>query len=51
MESRGYSLVEVHRLLTVATSLVAEHRHARASVVVFLGLAAPQHVGSSPTRD
>ena len=39
-ESRGYSLVAVHRLLVAVTSVAAEHRlySAHASVVGALGL-------------
>ena len=63
-ESKGYSLVAVHRLLIAVTSVAAEHRlwSALASVLWLLGcsaqaqwlrsvgLAAPQHVGSFPAR-
>ena len=63
-ESRCYSLTAVCGLLVVA-SLVAEHRlqgaldsvllapelQSRDSMVGCKGLAAPKHVGSSPTRD
>ena len=61
-ESGGYSLVAVRGLLTVATSLVAEHRfwgmqasvvvasglQSTGSVVVMLGLVALWHVGWNP---
>ena len=53
-ESGGYSLVAVGRLLTVVSSLVAEHRlqEVQASVAVACGLAscsprAPEHRLSS----
>ena len=64
-ESRCYSVIAVCGLLVVVASLVTEHRlwgaldsvvvapelQSRDSIVGCMGLAAPKHVGSSPTRD
>ena len=59
--SGGYSLVVAHRLLHVVASLFVKHRlqsaqassscSMRAQQLWLMGLAAPRHVGSSPTRD
>ena len=49
--NEGYSFVGC-RLLIVVASVVAEHRLSSAgSVVWHTGLPAPQHAGSSRTRD
>ena len=54
-QSRGYSLVAVHKHLTVVTCLVAEPglegMQASAVVVHSTGLIALQHVKSSRTRN
>ena len=49
MESRGYSLVEVHRPLIVVASLVGEHRLESSGFSTCL--VAPWLKGSSQTRN
>ena len=51
--NRSYSLVAVPGLFMVEVSLVAEHglEIAWTQQLWYMGLAAPQHVGSSQTRD
>ena len=49
--SRGSSLVAVLRLVTALASFMAERGlQSGASAPAVMGLAAPQHVGSSQTR-
>ena len=49
----GYSLLQVHKLLTMVASFVAEDRlqSLRAQQLYCTGLAAPWHVEPSQTRD